>query len=67
MKKLYTELHVPKTDPGAKELSTRLSEYVKYGKPWSGYIAILSLKRHVHVILPANPDMEIRVVLKGSD
>lgn len=66
MKKLYTELHVPKNDPGAKELSTRLSDYVKNGKPWAGYIAILSLKRHLHVILPSNPAMEIRVILKGE-
>jgi hypothetical protein len=67
MKKLYTELHVPRTDPGAKELSRRLSDYVKTGKTWTGYIAILSLKRHLHVILPSNPAMEIRVVLKSND
>lgn len=65
MKKIYGELHVPKDDPGAKELSRRLSDYVKNGKPWSGYIALVSLKRHLHVILPVNPAMDIRVVLKA--
>jgi len=66
MSKIYNQLHVPRDDPGAKELSRRLSDFVKNGKPWAGYIAILSLKRHLHVILPANPVMEIRVVVKGE-
>lgn len=67
MGKLYTQLQVPRTDPGAKELSRRLSDYIKTGVPWTGYIAILSLKRHLHVILPTNPAMEIVVVVKGSE
>lgn len=66
MSKIYNQLHVPRDDPGAKELSRRLSDFVKNGKPWAGYIAILSLKRHLHVILPANPAMDIRVVVKGE-
>ena len=65
MKKVYNELHVPKEDSGARELSLRLSDYVKTGKVWSGYIQLPTLKRHLHVILPNNPVMPIRVVLKA--
>lgn len=63
MKKLQNELHVPLKD--LKELSQHLSDYVKTGKVWSGYIQLPTLKRHLHVILPHNPAMPIRVVLKG--
>ena len=65
MKKLQNELHIPKEDSGSKELSQRLSDYVKSGKVWSGYIQLPTLKRHLHVILPSNPVMPIRVVLKA--
>jgi len=65
MKKVYNELHVPKEDSGARELSQRLSDYVKTGIVWSGYIQLPTLKRHLHVILPSNPLMPIRVVLKA--
>ena len=63
MKKLQNELHVPLKD--LKELSQHLSDYVKTGKVWSGYIQLPTLKRHLHVILPNNPAMPIRVVLKA--
>ena len=63
MKKLQNELHVPLKD--LKELSQHLSDYVKTGKVWSGYIQLPILKRHLHVILPNNPAMPIRVVLKA--
>jgi len=63
MKKLQNELHVPLKD--LKELSQHLSDYVKTGKVWTGYIPIPTLKRHLHVILPNNPAMPIRVVLKA--
>lgn len=64
MKKLHNELRIPANDPGLKELGRRLSAYVKSGSVWAGYIEIPSIKRHLHVILPNNPAMEIRVVLK---
>ena len=63
MKKIQNELHVPKED--LRELSQRLSDYVKTGKVWTGYIQLPTLKRHLHVILPNNPVMPIRVVLKA--
>ena len=65
MKKIQNELHIPKEDPGSRELSQRLSTYVKTGMVWSGYIQLPTLKRHLHVILPSNPVMPIRVVLKA--
>jgi len=65
MKKIQNELHIPKEDSGSKELSQRLSDYVKTGNAWSGYIQLPTLKRHLHVILPSNPAMPIRVVLKA--
>ena len=65
MKKLRDELHIPVDDPGMKELSRRMSMYIKHGNVWAGYIAIPSIKRHLHVIFPNNPAMEIRVVLKA--
>jgi len=67
MNKLYNELHVPKEDPGAKELSKRLSDYVKSQKSWAGYIQFPTLKRHLHVILPNNPAMDIRAVFKKAN
>jgi hypothetical protein len=65
MKKLQTELRIPATDSGLKELGRRLSAYVKSGSVWAGYIEIPSIKRHLHVILPNNPAMDIHVVLKA--
>lgn len=65
MKKLRNELRIPTEDPGLKELGRRLTAYVKHGSVWAGYIELPSIKRHLHVILPNNPAMEIRVVLKG--
>jgi len=64
MKKLRDEIHIPMNDSGMKELSRHLHMYVKYGKVWAGYIELPTIKRHLHVILPNNPLMEIRVVIK---
>lgn len=65
MRKLRNELHVPDTDIGLKELGRRLTAFIKYGKVWAGYIHLPSIQRDLHVVLPNNPDMEIRVVLKA--
>ena len=65
MKKLRNELHIPVDDPGLKELSRHMSMYIKYGTVWAGYIQLPSIKRHLHVIFPNNPAMDIRVVLKA--
>lgn len=65
MRKLRHELHVPDTDDGLKELGRRLTAFIKYGKVWAGYIRIPYLNKDIHVVLPNNPEMPIRVVLKA--
>jgi len=65
MKKLRDELHISPEDPGVKELGRHLTAYIKYNKVFAGYIQLPTIKRHLHVILPNNPYMEIRVVLKA--
>ena len=65
MRKLRRELHIPDTDTGIKELGQRMTAFIKYGKVWAGYIHIPSIDRDLHVVLPNNPDMPIRVVLKA--
>ena len=65
MKKLRDEVKIPAEDPGLKELGRRLTMYIKYGSIWAGYIQLPTIKRHLHVILPNNPAMEMRVVLKA--
>jgi hypothetical protein len=47
-----------------KELSKRLSDYVKTGEPWSGKIKFKLYDRTAHVILPRKSDRQISVVLK---
>lgn len=67
MRKLRNELHIPADDPGIKELSSRMNDYIKHGKVWSGYIQLVSIKRHLHVIFPTNPVFEIRAVIKAVE
>jgi hypothetical protein len=65
MKKLRNEVKISESDPGLKELSRRLTAFIKYGSVWAGYIELPTIKRHLHVILPNNPSMPIRIVLKA--
>lgn len=65
MKKLRDELKISQDDPGIKQLGLHLTAFIKYGKVWAGYIELPTIKRHLHVILPNNPAMDIRVVLKA--
>ena len=67
MKKLRDELHISSDDSGIKELGQRLTAYIKYGKVFAGYIQLPTIKRHLHVILPNHPAMEMRVVLKANN
>jgi len=66
MKKLRNEFHISANDSGLKELSRRLSDYVKHNTIWAGYIELPTIKKHLHVILPNNPIMPIRIVLKTT-
>lgn len=65
MREMY-DLGFPTDYPPLKELSRRLSDYVKTGEPWSGKIKFETYKRVAHVILPRREDREISVTLKQS-
>jgi hypothetical protein len=63
MREMY-DLGFPTDYPPLKELSRRLSDYVKTGEPWSGKIKFEAYKRVAEVILPRRPDRDISVNLK---
>lgn len=58
------DLGFPSDYPPMKELSKRLSEYVKTGEPWSGKIKFELYGRVADVILPRKADRQITVVLR---
>jgi len=65
MREIY-DLGFPTDYPPVKELSRRLSDYVKTGEPWSGKIKFQTYGRVAEVILPRRADRDISVVLKKS-
>ncbi len=62
--KQIQEMGFPTDYPPVKELSKKLSDYVKTGEPWAGKIKFEGYNRTAHVILPRRSDREIQVVLK---
>lgn len=62
--KQIRDLGIPTEYPPLKELSRRLSDYVKTGEPWSGKIKFEAYGRVAEIILPRKADREISVVLK---
>ena len=62
--KQLNDLGFPSEYPPRKELSRRLSDYVKTGEPWSGKIKFEAFGRYADVILPRRADREIQVVLR---
>jgi len=63
--KQINELGIPTEYPPRKELSKRLSDYVKTGDAWAGKIKFEAYGRYADIVLPARVDREIRVVLKA--
>lgn len=63
MRQIY-DLGIPTDYPPVKELSKRLSDYIKTGEPWSGKIKFETYGRVAHVILPRKADREVSVTLK---
>lgn len=63
MREMY-DLGFPADYPPLKELSRRLSDYVKTGEPWSGKIKFETYGRVAEIILPRKENREISVVLK---
>jgi hypothetical protein len=62
--KQIRDLGIPTEYPPLKELSRRLSDYVKTGEPWSGKIKFEAYGRVAHVTLPRRDDRELSVILK---
>ena len=63
MKQIY-DLGIPTEYPPMKELSKRLSDYVKTGEPWSGKIKFERYDRVADIILPRKADRQIMVVMR---
>jgi len=63
--KQIQELGIPTEYPPLKELSARLSDYIKTGEPWAGKIKFEAYKRVADVILPRRQDRHIVVILKA--
>jgi len=62
--KQIRDLGIPTEYPPLKELSKRLSDYVKTGDPWAGKIKFEAYGRVAEVILPRKADRQISVLLK---
>ncbi len=58
------DLGFPSDYPPYKELSKRVSDYIKTGEPWSGKIKFEVYGRYAEVILPRKADRQIVVVFK---
>jgi hypothetical protein len=64
--KQMRDLGIPTEYPPLKELSKRLSDYVKTGEPWAGKIKFEAYGRVANVILPRKSDRQLIVVLEKS-
>lgn len=62
--KQIRDLGIPTEYPPLKELSRRMSDYIKTGEPWSGKIKFEAYGRVAEVILPRRPNVEVSVILK---
>lgn len=62
--KQVRDLGFPSEYPPYKELSKRVSDYIKTGEPWSGKIKFETYGRYADVILPRRADRQIVVVFK---
>lgn len=62
--KQIRDLGIPTEYPPLRELSKRLSDYVKTGDPWTGKIKFEAYGRVAEVILPRKADRQVSVLLK---
>lgn len=62
--KQIRDLGIPSDYPPLKELSKRLSDYVKTGEPWAGKIKFEAYGRVADIILPRQSDRQIGIVLR---
>ena len=64
MKQLY-DLGFDREYPPLKEISKKLSDYVKTGKPEIITVSFKEYGRVAHLVLPENPDSRISLTLKA--
>jgi hypothetical protein len=64
MKQLY-DLGIDKNYQPLKELSRKLSDYVKTGEPSTFSIEMLRYGRVAHVTLPSDPQSRVHLTLKA--
>lgn len=62
--KQIRDLGIPTEYPPLKELSRKMSDYIKTGDPWSGKIKFEAYGRVADVILPRRSNIEISVILR---
>lgn len=62
--KQIRDLGIPTEYPPLKELSRKMSDYIKTGDPWSGKIKFEAYGRVADVILPRRSNKEISVILR---
>lgn len=60
------DLGIPTDYPPLKELSKKMSDYVKTGEPWAGKIRFDAYERTAEVILPRKKEIPISIVLKKT-
>ena len=58
------DLGIPVDYPPLKELTKRMTDYVKTGDPWAGKIKFEAYGRYADVILPRKNEIPITVVLR---
>lgn len=63
--KKFTQLGIPLTDPGVRELKQHLDEYIKEGTCWQGNILFYRFGRMAEVNLPEKAEDTIEVTLKA--
>jgi hypothetical protein len=64
MKQLY-DLGFDSEYAPLKEISKKLSDYVKTGKPETFTVSFKEYGRVAHLVLPENPDLRIGLTLKA--
>ncbi len=58
------ELGIAATDPGYKELSSRMNEWIKGTEAWKGHVDFHRWNRRAQVLLPTKPGTVAKCVLQ---
>lgn len=60
------DLGFPEDYEPLKEISRRMSDYIKTGDPWAGKVKFEAYKRVAEIILPRKEGVPITLVLKKT-